>query len=60
MNLAIFVKNFLGESIVDEKVLAGSTKRKKYKVDRNNLFLYVEKLYHEIGNFNVSLRFFNN
>ena len=53
INLAIFVKNFLGETIVDEKVLAGSTKRKKYKVDRNNLLVYVDKIYQEVGNFNV-------
>ncbi len=53
INLAIFVKNFLGETIVDEKVLSGSTKRKKYKVDRNNLLLFVDKIYYDIGNFNV-------
>lgn len=53
INLAIFVKNFLGETIVDEKVLAGSTKRKKYKVDRNNLLQSVEKIYYDVGNFNV-------
>ena len=53
INLAIFVKNFLGETIVDEKLLSGSTKRKKYKVDRYNLLQYVEKIYNEVGNFSV-------
>ena len=54
-NLSIFVKNFLGEMIVDEKVLASTNKRKKFKVDRHNLMFFAEKIYHEIGNFNVNI-----
>ena len=56
-NLSIFVKNFLGEVIVDEKVLASTNKRKKYKVDRHNLLIYAEKIFNEIGNFNVIIYF---
>jgi hypothetical protein len=53
VNLAVFVKNFLGETIFDDKTLGGSLKRKKYKVDRNNLLQYVEKILQEVGNFSV-------
>ena len=53
VNLSIFLKNNMGEIIVDEKTLASYCIRKKYKVERNNLMFFVEKIYKEVGNFDV-------
>lgn len=53
LNLSIFLKNFLGENITDERLIASANSKKKVKVDRYNLLDYVSRIYKEIGSYNV-------
>lgn len=53
VNLANYTKQFLGETIIDDKTLSNNVKRKKFKVDRQNIILFAEKIYNEIGDYDV-------
>jgi E3 ubiquitin-protein ligase TRIP12 len=57
INLYIYLKNFLGENIFEDKTLGTSLKRHKFKIDRESIIKDTEKLMNEFSNYNGSLEF---
>jgi hypothetical protein len=55
LNLSNYTKNFNGDGNVDDKTMTNLIKRKKYKVSRDNILLYAEKIYNDVGNSDVIL-----
>ncbi len=55
LNLSNYTKNFNGEGNVDDKTFTNLIKRRKYKVSRDNILLYAEKIYNDVGNSDVFL-----
>ena len=53
INVSNYAKNILEEAIIDEKTLASYSKRRKYKVDREDIVIFAEKIFNEIGNYDV-------
>ena len=51
-NLYIYVKSYMGENLIDDKTLS-LTKRRKIKIDRENLIFCAEKLMKENHSYNV-------
>jgi hypothetical protein len=51
-NLYVYLKNFMGENIVDDKTLSG-LKRYKFKVDREHLLRDTEVMMRDYGNYTV-------
>jgi hypothetical protein len=55
LNLSNYTKNFNGDGNIDDKTMTNLIKRKKYKVSRDNILLYAEKIYNDVGNSDVIL-----
>lgn len=55
-NLYVYIKNFMGENIIEDKTLA-TVKRKKLCIDRDNLLKSTEKLVKDYGNYNGYMEF---
>lgn len=53
LNLSNYIKNFNGEINVEDKSMSYLIKRKKYKVSRDDILLYAEKIYNDVGNSDV-------
>jgi hypothetical protein len=51
-NLYVYLKNFMGENILEDKGLL-NTKRYKFKINRDNILKDTEILMKELGNYNV-------
>jgi hypothetical protein len=55
-NLYVYIKNFMGENIIEDKTLA-TVKRKKFCIDRENIIRSTEKLVRDHGNYNGYMEF---
>jgi E3 ubiquitin-protein ligase TRIP12 len=55
-NLYVYIKNYIGENITDDKTLA-KIKRRKFTIDRENILKSTEKLIKEIGTYKGFIEF---
>jgi E3 ubiquitin-protein ligase TRIP12 len=55
-NLYIYVKSYMGENLVDDKTLS-STKRKKVRINRENIFNCADRIMKESASYNGYLEF---
>lgn len=55
-NLYLYLKNFLGENVIEDKNLS-NFKRLKYKVERSSIISYANNLMKENANFSVNKSF---
>ena len=52
-NLYSYVKNFMGEMFADDKAITNLNKRKRCKIDRDNIINVTENLMMEFGSYKV-------